>query len=117
MLSAKCLPFCSGPNVLTWAGTPLHQGCIQVSDFKGEIPLNISEKGGSVHWDGGIQYKCHIRFCQIWGDLPPLSPKFWGKVGNLGGIPPSLALDTTLLHTHTPPKQYAKQYYVHISKA
>ena len=30
------------------------QGCIQVSNFKGEIPLNISEKGGSVHWKGGI---------------------------------------------------------------
>ena len=73
-----------------------HQGCIQVSDFMGEIPLNISEKGGSVHWKGGIQYKCYARFCQIWGDPPPLFPKFGEQVVNLGGIPPSLALDTTL---------------------
>ena len=34
------------------------QGWFQVSDFKGEIPLNISKKGGSVNWKGGIQYKC-----------------------------------------------------------
>ena len=72
------------------------QGCIQVSDFKGEIPLNICEKGSSVHWKGGIQYKCYIKFCEIWGDLPPLFPKLGGQVVNLGEIPPSLALDTTL---------------------
>ena len=83
------------------------QGCIQVSDFKGEIPLNISEKGGSAHWKGGIQYKCYIRFGQIWGDLPPLFPKFGGQVVISGWIPPSLALDTTLqfvtvlLHAYT----------------
>ena len=51
------------------------QGCIQVSDFKGEIPLNISEKGGSVQWNGRIQYKYYIRLCQIWGDLSPLFTK------------------------------------------
>ena len=67
------------------------QGCIQVLNFKGEIPLNISEKGGSVHWKGGIQYKCYIRFCQIWEDLPPLFTKFGGQVANLGESPhPSL---------------------------
>ena len=39
------------PLLLTWfnfnPGMDM-QGSIQVSDFKGEIPLNISEKGGSV---------------------------------------------------------------------
>ena len=45
-------------------------GARRVSDFKGEIPLNISEKGGSVHWKGGIQYKCYITLCQIRGICP-----------------------------------------------
>ena len=63
------------------------RGCIQVSDFKGDFPLNISENGGSVHWRGVIQYKCFITFCQIWGDLPPLFPKYGGQVANFGGIP------------------------------
>ena len=76
------------------------QGCIQVSHFKGDFPLSISKKGGSVHWWGGIQYKCLITYCQMWGDLPPLFPKFGGQVANLGGIPPSLALDTTLQRYH-----------------
>ena len=79
----------------------LWQGCIQVSYFKGEIPHKISEKWCFVDWKGGIQYKCCIRFCQIWGDLPSLFTKF-GRHDQLGkmfiwGYPPSLALDTSLL--------------------
>ena len=73
------------------------QGCIQVSNFKGEIPLNMSEKGDYVHWKGGIQYKCYIRFCQIWDDQSPLFPEFGRQIVISGGIPPSLALDTTLV--------------------
>ena len=54
---------------------------------KGEIPLNISKKGRCVHWKGVIQYKCHVRLCQIWKDLPPFFPKFGGQVVNMGGTP------------------------------
>ena len=64
-----------------------YQGCIQVSNFKGEIPLNISEMGGYLHWKGGIQCKCYKTFCQMWGDLPPTFPKFGGKL-LIWGEPP-----------------------------
>ena len=54
------------------------QGCIQVSDFKGEIPLNISEKGGSVHWKRGIKYKWYIIFVKYGVISVPTLPKIWG---------------------------------------
>ena len=66
--------------VISESLSTVNRGCIQVSDFKREVSLNIWEKGGSVHQKRDIQYKSYIRFCQIWGDLPQLFPKFGGRL-------------------------------------
>ena len=43
------------------------------------FPPQYLRQGFSVHWRGGIQYKCFIAFWQMLWDLPPLS-KFGGHV-------------------------------------
>ena len=60
----------AAPDGLVNSNAISQQGCIQVSDIKGDFTLNISEKGGSVHWRRGIQYKCFITFSQMWAICP-----------------------------------------------
>ena len=82
----------------------LLQGGIQVSNFKGDFPLNISERGGLSSEEGAFDTSIQMLY-NIWGDLPPctLSIFFFFFGGGGGGklliwdwgeIPPSL---TTLL--------------------
>ena len=82
--------------------------CETLRDAARYVGLVTSQQPNSINswlkpcWKGGIQYKCYIRFGQIWEDLPPIFPKFGGQVLNFGGIPPYLALDITLTNEFNP---------------
>ena len=82
--------------ILQDMGLGRNSGVYPVFRFQGGNPPQYVRKGGLCPLKRGPSIQMPYKILSNMGGSAPTLSKIWGKVVNLGGIPPSLTLDTTL---------------------